>query len=285
MEILWDRFDCNDWQARLNGRAYGMRQAWAYGQAMAGLGARSGRALVREKGQDLALVQVLQRRGLRVMNDGPIWLDDFGAGQKRRVLRRFARHSGLTIATSAEGVTGWGLVPLITPQSRAIWRIDRDTTALRAGLQGKWRNRLVKAEASVRVSVLPATGLDTLIRAEAAQRVSRRYSNLPGALALHWPGEKLSLGWYSDGILQAGMVFLLHGQTASYFLGWASPLARTCFAHGPILWQAALQLRDRGIKSLDLGAVDTEGGAALARFKLGTGAEVQAAGSTCLILP
>ena len=39
------------------------------------------------------------------------------------------------------------------------------------------------------------------------------------------------------------MVFLIHGQTASYFLGWASDAGRAAFAHGPILWQAALALR------------------------------------------
>lgn len=285
MEILWTHLDHKSWQDRLQGRAHGLRQSWGYGQAMVAMGARLGRALVVENGVELAQVQVLQRRGLRVINDGPVWLRDVSPDQQRRVLRGFARHPGVTIATPPSAQAGWGLVPLITPQSHAVWRIDRDTGILRAGLQGKWRNRLLKAETGLRISALPMAGVETLIHAEAIQRQARGYTNLPGALARHWPEERLALGWYSSGVLQAGMVFLQHGRTASYFLGWASPVARARFAHGPILWQAALTLRDRGVQQLDLGALDSEGGAALARFKLGTGAAVRVAGSTCLVMP
>jgi lipid II:glycine glycyltransferase (peptidoglycan interpeptide bridge formation enzyme) len=81
------------------------------------------------------------------------------------------------------------------------------------------------------------------------------------------------------------MVFLIHGWAASYYLGWASALARKVFAHGPILWQAALALRGKGVRMLDLGEVNTDTGAGLARFKLGTGARVVAAGPSCLVLP
>jgi hypothetical protein len=52
-----------------------------------------------------------------------------------------------------------------------------------------------------------------------------------------------------------------------------------------MLWQAALSLRSQGVKSIDLGDVNSESGAALARFKLGTGAGVKVAGATCLVLP
>ena len=287
MEFLWDNLDHTSWQDRLQGRAHGLRQSWGYGQAMAAMGARLGRAVVMENGAELAQVQVLQRRGLRVINDGPVWLRDASPDRQRRVLRKLARHPGVTIATPPLAQAGWGLVPLITPQSHAVWRIDRDTGILRAGLQGKWRNRLLKAETGLRVTALPEAGVDALIHAEAIQRQARGYANLPGALARHWPGSKLALGWYSGGALQAGMVFLMYGQTASYFLGWASPVARARFAHGPILWQAALALRDRGVQQLDLGALesDSDSGAALARFKLGTGAAVRVAGSTCLVVP
>ena len=67
-------------------------------------------------------------------------------------------------------------------------------------------------------------------------------------------------------------------------LGWADPAARAGFAHGPMLWQAALELRARGVRWIDLGAVDAAN-PGLARFKLGTGAALRALGPTCWVLP
>ncbi|WP_050528276.1 hypothetical protein [Pseudorhodobacter aquimaris] len=286
MKILWDSVDELGWQARVADKAYGLRQSWGYGQAMATLGGRVGRALIVENGVELAMVQVLQRRGLRVIGQGPIWLGDLPLAQKRRVLGRLALHPGLTVVTPDEAIAGPGMIPLVTPQSHAIWEIGKTDAELRAQLQGKWRNRLVKAEAMVQPRILGNDKtLHKLVFEEARQRQSRGYRNLPGELAVHWPGEKLVLGWHSGGALQAGMVFLVHGQVASYFLGWNGAAGRNAFAHGPMLWRAGQMLRARGVISVNLGAIDTEGGASLARFKLGTGAVVQRAGATSLVLP
>ena len=90
--------------------------------------------------------------------------------------------------------------------------------------------------------------------------------------------------WPARGAIAAGMLFLIHGQGASYHLGWADPAARAGFAHGPMLWQAALELRARGVRWIDLGAVDAAN-PGLARFKLGTGAALRALGPTCWVLP
>ncbi len=286
MEIVWDRLEETGWRDRTRALPdLPLRQSWAYGAAMEAMGARIGRAVIRHDGTEVAMVQVLLRRGLRVINHGPLWLTDMKTAEKRRVLRTLARHPGVTIATPVEDLSGWGMLPLITARNRAVWRLDQPLEAFRAGLQGKWRNRLVKAEPLVRASVLQAADLEWLIAQEAAQRQDRGYVNLPGALSRYWSGKSLALGWRSGGTLQAGLVFLIHGQSASYFLGWGSAEARAAFAHGPLLWQAALRLRDRGVSRLDLGDVNTEEGASLARFKLGTGAIVERQGTSCLVLP
>jgi hypothetical protein len=286
MQILWNHLDHTDWHARLAGRAIGLRQDWAYGQAMTALGATVGRAVVVQNGVELALVQVLQRRGLRVLAQGPVWLTDLTTTQKRQILQRLACHLGATIATPDAGLGGFGMVPFVTPQAYAVWHLGPDPVQLRENMWGKWRNRLTVAERHIRITDLrKPTQLAQLIAAEGAQRQARGYANLPGALAQHWAGEKLVLGWMGKGAVQAGMVFLIHGQSASYFLAWASAQARAAFVHGPMLWHAAQTLRGRGVMDLNLGAIDTQAGAGLARFKLGTGAGVQWAGPTCLVLP
>jgi lipid II:glycine glycyltransferase (peptidoglycan interpeptide bridge formation enzyme) len=70
------------------------------------------------------------------------------------------------------------------------------------------------------------------------------------------------------------MLFLVHGEAATYQIGWVGDAGRDLGAHNLLLWQAILKLRERGVRVLDLGGVDTARGAGLARFKIGTGGEV-----------
>jgi hypothetical protein len=280
MEIIWDQLGAAEWQNRLDGAGHwGLQQSWHYGAAMQAHGAKVGRAQI----GGVAMVQVVQRGGLRLVHQGPVWLAPLGQGQKRAVLRRLARCAQITVATPQTSLAGFGMVPLITARTHALWHLDR--ADLRAGLHGKWRNRLLKAESLLRPAPLKdEKSLRFLIAQEGAQRLARGYKALPGEMALGW-ADRLVMGWRAGGAVQAGMVFLVHGSFATYHLAWASATARAAFAHGPILWQAALALRARGVTRLDLGEVNTEAGAALARFKLGTGAQATQIGATALILP
>ncbi|WP_022704880.1 hypothetical protein [Pseudorhodobacter ferrugineus] len=285
MDIRWDQLTELDWQACLAPQSYGLRQDWNFGLAMQQMGANVGRAAIFDGTRLVAIAQVMQRRGVRVLGQGPVWLEPLDEGQKRHIVRRLACHTGATIVTPTKQMAGWGLVPLITPKSYAHWSINHPADILRKGLQGKWRNRLLKAEAAVTPHLLGKRGVAELVTREAATRTARGYANLPGDLAKIWGAGSLCLGWHMGGALQAGMVFLIHGQTATYFLGWASDAARQAFAHGPMLWQAALTLQNSGVRLIDLGDVNSGTGANLARFKLGTGADVVAQGPTCLVVP
>lgn len=91
--------------------------------------------------------------------------------------------------------------------------------------------------------------------------------------------------WRQAGAFSAGMAFVVHGQSATYHLGWASQASKAVGVHGLMLMRAAEALRAEGVRWLDLGSVDTEAAPGLARFKLGTGAELRRLGATCLVLP
>ena len=288
MYILWNHDNQTQWQARLSGYepARGaMRQDWGFGEVMARRGGKVGRAVIMEGSREVAAAQILERQGLRLIGQGPFWLKEIEPAHKARIARRLARHQGLCVMTPDSVLRGWGILPLITPKTHAVWQIDQPDPDLRKALRGKWRNRLSKVEAQVKPAVLSEAKLRILVANEARQRRERAYKNLPGDIALDWPGGVLALGWHRGDGLQAGMVFLIHGKSASYFLGWASPIARAQSAHYPMLWQAARNLRDRGVRELDLGEVNSESGSNLARFKLGTGAGLKVAGPSCLVLP
>ena len=247
------------------------QQSTPYAAAAAASGARvrwceleGGRALVVERGR------------LRLVQRGP----QAGA----RALRRLARWPGLTIATPETALSGFGLIPLVTPMHQAIWDLGQD---LRAELSGKWRNRLTVAEKSG-IEAQPGDGstLSRLLQEEALQRQARGYRSLPPQFTQGLATADLRLwGWRKDGDWAAAMAFVVHGTSATYHLGWGSDAARQAGVHPVMLMTAALALQAEGVRWLDLGSVDTDRAPGLARFKLGTGARLRRLGATVLVLP
>ncbi|MFP1644851.1 GNAT family N-acetyltransferase [Pontitalea aquivivens] len=278
-----------DWLAALETAGGGaMAQHPGWGDLAVAAGRRVARLELVLGARVIGLVQLTARAGLRLASRGPVWLGPADAGLRRAGLRALAWGGGPLLVTPEHPMAGFGLIPLITARHRAIWDLAPAPDVLRAGLQGKWRNRLGAAErAGLRVRVERDPGW--LLRAEAAQRRARGYRGLPAGFVEAWgravPGGVLALGVWRDGVPLAGMIFLRHGSWASYHLGWTGAGGRRLGAHPLLLWQGALRLRAAGVRRLDLGDVDGARGAGLMRFKSGTGAEVRPLGATCLVLP
>ena len=74
-----------------------------------------------------------------------------------------------------------------------------------------------------------------------------------------------------DGAPVAGTICIRHGNSATYQVGWNGSDGRRCHAHNLLLWQSALRLRDSGCTWLDLGGVNDQDAAGIARFKSGMG--------------
>ncbi len=255
------------------------QQSAVYALAAQACGAR-----VREIDPGCGPALVVQRGPMRLVSRGPVWGPGIPEAERRAALRRLARWPGLTIVTPEEPVSGLGLIPLVTPMHHAVWDISAD---LRAGMAGKWRNRLVAAEAAgVRVQRGSEGALDRLIAEEARQRRARRYRALSEGFTRAVPHEALRVWeWRQHGQIGAAMAFVAHDTTATYHLGWASDAARGVGVHGVMLTRAAEALAAEGVRWLDLGSIDTEAAAGLARFKLGTGAKLRRLGPTLLVLP
>ncbi|WP_374426382.1 GNAT family N-acetyltransferase [Tabrizicola sp.] len=222
--------------------------------------------------------------GVLAVERGRVRLISRVAGLDRAGLRRLARWPGLTLATPEVGVAGFGLVPLVTPMHHAVWALGPD---LRDAMARNWRGHLRQAErAGLRVRRGDGATLEALVAAEAAQRRDRRYRALPVGFTRALPEEALRIWeWRQAGAMQAAMCLVRHGSSASYHLAWASPVARAAGVHQLMLTRAAEALWTEGVRWLDLGSVDSEAAPGLARFKLGTGAELRRLGATCLVLP
>jgi len=276
-----------------------LQQSWGYGAALAAQGAQVHRFALALDGRPVALVQLAQRRVLRAIQlslilRGPLWLtDDLHA--------RAAAVRGLS-----RGYCKWRWRPLIwlpdddrdDPNASAPYRtaglrpvmsgyatiwvdLAPDEAALRARLKGKWRNALGQAERAGLEAM--ASGAKPkhwawLLDREEAQREQAGYlappTDLVGLYAAAKTGETqpvLVMTAHAGREKLAGQLFLLHGRSATYHLGWTGAAGRKANAHTLLLWHAMLALKARGVRWLDLGGLDTGARAGIARFKLGVG--------------
>jgi hypothetical protein len=256
-----------------------LQQSAVYAAAVRSCGARTRWA---DLGDGTALV--VERTGVQMVFRGPVWNGTVGEKQRRETIRSLARRIGITVVTPDKPTAGFGLVPLVTPLHHAIWDLAGD---LRPGLDPRWRNHLSAAERrGLSIAQGNATTLEGLLAKDMPQRRARGYQTLTAGFSRALDPASLRLWeWRQDGALGAAMCFVRHGTTASYHLAWAGAAARQRSVHQAMLWQAALALRDEGVRWLDLGSVDTEAAPGLARFKLGSGAGLQRLGATCLVLP
>ncbi len=83
----------------------------------------------------------------------------------------------------------------------------------------------------------------------------------------------------------AAMIFLRHGSSATYHLGWTSERGRNARAHHVMLLKATLELYKNGVAQIDLGIYDPANSPGLARFKRGTGGTITTLGGTWIRNP
>lgn len=179
-------------------------------------------------------------------------------------------------------------VQIVRPQRVAELSISPDTDAMRAAMQGKWRNRLRHGEKQrlrLRVGRMPPDPGHWLLAADRAQSRARGYRGWPDALtcafAAENPAETLLIETRDR---SAAMLFLRNGARATYHIGHITDAGRKRSEHNLLLWQAMQQLAEDGVRQIELGLLhDKTPG--LTRFKLGSGATPRTLGGTWAWVP
>lgn len=287
MKMVRDGLVREGWRAA----AMPLQQSWAYGEALSRLGATVVRVGLMTPSGARGLAQVTARRAgplrLSLLSRGPVWDGGPAAGEEDTALGALGRAFRPLLATPERSGPG---LPLVTPRHRAHLDLAADPAVLRARLDGKWRNRLARAEGEglcLRVGRPDPASVAWLLHRDAALQRARGYRALPARFTHAWlafdPAAALLAEARIGGRRVAAMLFLLHAPWASYHVGWSGVAGRHANAHTLLLWQAMLSLREEGYAVLDLGDVDTETAPGLARFKIGAGARVAALGATVLL--
>jgi len=310
MRIAWTNHDRKTWDAG-HARACGaLQQDWSYGEALGAIGAKVIRARVFDGATPIAMAQFTSRRigvlvSVALCSRGPVWLADAngvepdGAAKAEvyRALKRTfpASRPRVMLFTPDEAtpeelegdesgdIGVKRLTRVMTGYTTVMLDLTQDDDTLRAAQHGKWRNRLAAAEKSTlkveRNGVKPAQ-YGWLLETEELQRELRGYLAPPVAIApefLAAKGDKnamLILRADEDRDPVAATLFLVHGTSATYHIGWSSEAGRSAGAHNLLLWRSLSLLRERGVRTVELGGVDTGRSAGLARFKIGTGGQI-----------
>ena len=288
----WDDLYCQAGKSSLE-------QSWAYGEAVAAQhGQTIERHLLRAGDRPLALVQAFRKRygfiGVTRVLRGPVWLieplDDPQTADVCETIARRYRSRRMDFLSwlpelpddprSAALLEAQGLRRTVTGYASTWLDLRQSSEALLAGLHGKWRSALRKAERE---------GIDITRDNKDRQRKAalllydtfrrkKRFvgpsGDFIGAIAAADPQAMLSLTARRDGKMVAGVILLRHGASATYLASWTSDAGRAGQAHNLLLWRGIEALRSDGIQWLDLGGFNTESQQGLARFKLGLGGEV-----------
>jgi hypothetical protein len=281
-----------------------LEQAWAYGEALAGLGQSVSRVHVTAAG-GMAAAQLFARRVFGIWNvvqsvRGPTF------AAEPQAISPLLREILLTCPTGLprlrllmpelaageaahRAVTAAGLRRVLTGYHTQLLDLRAGSAALRAGLEGRWRNRLVAAE-SAKLRIEAAQGgrlLDWLVERNAAlgreRGVALPKPRLVRAL-VQAAGPKQVLivaALEKNEPLSAGL-FLRHGPDATYYVSHTTIAGRDRSATNLMLWAATMRLAEAGVRHLDLGGIDTRAAPGLARFKLGLGGRtLSLAGTYC----
>jgi hypothetical protein len=184
-----------------------------------------------------------------------------------------------------------GFRQILTPAHIAQRDLRPSEQDRRTAMHPKWRNQLCKAEAcnlTIRELAWDSAPQPLFTHAIAlAQR--RQYKPLPTALLAAFANLArncaLIFEAHDKGLMVTAILVLRHGPTATYQTAWTSAQGQICHAHNLLLFHSANRLATLGHQTFDLGLVETDHAATLARFKLRTGSRLHRLGGTWVAIP
>ena len=231
-----------------------------------------------------APTQLIRRFGVNFAPRGPIWINENAQTLRQSSLRIINAERASDVYKKA------GFRRIMT--AAHVAELDLRCSDLPAQMKGKWRNAWRKSQdckLKLQQTTFDAARHDWLLKADLDQQRKKRFRALPHsiihAFAAISPRDVIVLTAKQKNDVVAAMLFLRHGNVATYHLGWTNDAGRKTNAHYALLMHATDRLCDANLTRLDLGTVDTDNAPGLARFKIGSGANIRPLGGTWARLP
>lgn len=302
--IKWNTQSINDWEKKFSliPRS-NILQSYPYALAACPLQKQKARwGMIEIDGREAGLVQMFEagilwnRIHAMMIDRGPLWFEGFGNAMhvkcffdelNRQFPQRWGRKRRILPETedgpTAQKMIGQTGLEFFGKGYQTVWLdLTRDVDTLRAELRGNWRGSLSKAERSdVRIEWdKDGRNLSWMIGIYAGDKEARGYGGpSPDLLHRYLPllaakGDLLAGRALIGDDPVAFVILVRHGRSATYLVGWSSPEGRAVSAHHLLLWEGACVLKEKGIKELDLGGINDDGGEGIKTFKEGMGGRV-----------
>lgn len=312
VELASDVLDKAEWQALLAacGRSP-IQQHWDYGRFMAALGRGVERFVLRpaEGAAPIGLAQIVTRRmaaGVQIaaVHRAPLFVEAATEAQRQAsyaaLSRRYSAWAKRFLFWTPElpaGPEALALMrrharrrPVLTGGNTGWLDLRPPAEVQEAALHGKWRNALTRArKAGLRLErSRGGKHLHWLLGQTDALRQARRFEAVTkevnaGFIERFLPREDvLQVTAMVQNRPAAACLFLRHGRSATYYLGYNTEEGRKTDAHNLCLWEGMQSLKAAGTDWLDLGGFDTVDTPGIARFKLRTGCTVWTMAGTFL---
>lgn len=311
LSLLVDQFNERDWETWISAfGASNIYQTWAYGSVHSqGVARTVSRAVLLNGEQPLALVQFrikrvpLLRSGVAEANWGPVWspqllgADDitkvFLAGLKAEYCARRGLDLRFELPARADQAAerasavllrnGFTHCPAERPYRTIMLDLSRGLATLRADLDGKWRNALVKAEKSGLEAEFGTSlaHFDRFLAIYNEMWASKRFAtgvrldSIRALQASASEGRKLWVWILKDEGKDIGAAcFAPIGDTMLYFLGATSPSGRKNTNPGYLLqWLSIQKAVASGFRWYDFGGLNELPNSNVDLFKVRTGGD------------
>ncbi|MCR9220780.1 MAG: GNAT family N-acetyltransferase [Alphaproteobacteria bacterium] len=276
-------------------------QSWSFGAATAVTHrSRNRRAVILAGARPIGLMQVTERRyagcfTFAQLIRGPLFVGGPETAAALplvlRLLRRDYRPSRLSVLALTPELDEGPLADAFLKQagynrvktgySSAWLDLTPNQRLLRRGLRHNFRNQLKRTEeeGALEIAIGGDPERDWLLARHREHRRAGRYTGPKPELLAALPIEEVlaltarPVGAGPDAPPIAGVLFLRHGRTATYEVGWSGEEGRATHAHNLLLWRGLLELKARGARRLDLGGFDDADAGGAAHFKRGLGGE------------
>lgn len=294
--IDWQTSGVKRWCAVLDKLPHSaVEQTWAFGEATR-LHARRQimRGIITYKGADIGLIQAQGRSfgplTFWLLPRGPHFVEDVPEDVKAVVYRLIRQKLNIRqgdfllwlpeltdTPESLKTMRTLRMRRLVTGYHSGWLDLTPTPKILRGNFRKNWLGALKLAEKSKLKVRLSHTGktLTWLLEQADKHRKTGGYQGTSGAFAHMLAGltpnrgDILTLTAEQDGKPIAGMLFIIHGKCATYYMGWNGEDGRPLNAHHLLLWHGIQELHNRHITALDLGGIWTDSNTGVARFKLG----------------
>lgn len=305
--LQWNNIPQTDWDRLLSKAARcSFQQAWAYGAIFDDGKLKVDRFIVMKQGVVMAMGQVVTRRILGLIKismllKGPVWLEKVSDDQKKQILyeikARYPLKNFCFFAFSPEDDSSsngnersiykeLGFHQIVTGNSTVLVDLTLSEDQLWQSFYSKNRTHIRKAQKN-NINIIIGdhnhSYTDWLLKKEIKQQKQQKYLSVPVGLIKGYgdlsrkPQAVHTIFAVGDGKNEpmAGALFLRHGLSATYHIGWNGAEGRKNRALNLLLWTMMTELKKIGVEVLDLGGLNTGEGADIARYKLSFGGQVQ----------